>query len=88
MFWATYSRAQSLDCLDDQTLHALAEREKSCQKTELNFDTVNQAYQEHLKEIHTGEQFWQTPVFLVGGFAFSFGVGALFVGTKCFGLCR
>jgi hypothetical protein len=47
---------------------------------------VTSAYETLLKEDHPPVQFWQTPVFLVGGLSASFGFGALLVGTHCFGL--
>lgn len=33
-------------------------------------------------------EWYQEPSFIVGGYAVSFGLGALFVASKCFGACR
>jgi len=33
-------------------------------------------------------EWYQEPEFIVGGYAISFGLGALFVASKCLGACR
>lgn len=75
-------------CFSKQALHALAQRELVCEKTMLDLDTKNKAYEELINEGHTNFQFWQEPGFVIGGFVVSFSLGAAFVGTHCFGMCK
>jgi hypothetical protein len=75
-------------CISEQGVHALAERERKCQKCDLDLKTIKAAYEVNLKETHPKLQVWQQPTFVIGGFAVSLGLGALFVGSHCFGLCN
>lgn len=49
---------------------------------------MKDAYEDLLEESHPPVQFWQTPAFVIGEFAVSFGLGALIIATHCFGTCK
>ena len=77
---------KKLTCISQSGVHALAQREKMCQKCQLDLLTRTDAYERLLKEDHPPIQFWQTPTFVVGGITVGVGLGALLAVTKGFGL--
>lgn len=50
--------------------------------------TRTNAYETLLKENHPKIEFWQKPGFVICGFIVAFDLGALLVGSHCFGLCK
>lgn len=76
--------------LDKKQTKALADIIKAREFCEADLKIKNEALGSCYQTLAVpAESHWyQDPTIVVGGFAISFGIGAFFVASKCFGACR
>lgn len=76
--------------LDKNQTKALADVIKAGDYCKADLKIKNEALESCYQTLAVpAESHWyQDPTIVVGGFAISFGLGAFFVASKCFGACR
>jgi hypothetical protein len=77
-----------LNLSDPQVKHDVAQKLIDLKVCSANNVTLQNAYNDCANNKHGAVQFWQKPEFVLAGFTVSFGVGALFAASHCFGLCK
>lgn len=84
----TTPSAAAQKCLTESDQHALAQREIVCQKCDANKKLIETAYNACVERNKPASTILDKVELDIGIATLSFGLGALFVGSHCLGLCK
>jgi hypothetical protein len=76
------------ECYNSQEVHAIANRERQCEKCEFDLTETMVAYKSCVNKAQDNAKWYQKPEVEIAGVTVVFTVGLVTGLTKCFGLCK